>query len=60
MTPSKKLTDMIQLTLNRYPFNSIVVPCPCLAGHPYPAKKDCEYCNGTGKIMYGLSEVEVV
>jgi len=50
----------LQEILLRYPFQSLVVPCPCRSGHPYPAGPGCSHCNGTGKIMYGIEEVEVV
>ena len=50
----------LQEILLRYPFQFLVVPCPCRSGSPYPAVSDCSYCIRTWKIMYGIAEVEVV
>ncbi|WP_409199140.1 hypothetical protein [Methanospirillum lacunae] len=40
-------------------YRNIIVPCVCCAGHPFPADPYCEYCSSTGKIMYGIADVEV-
>ena len=60
MSDLKSHTDLIQDLLNLHPYHNVLVPCVCCSGHPYPPKKDCEYCEGTGKIMYGLADVEVI
>ena len=60
MTSLEEITTEIRDYLNLHSFRNALVPCPCTSGTPYPAKKDCELCGGTGKIMYGLADVEVV
>ena len=44
---------------NEGDFSSVIVPCPCTSGHLFPASSACKLCNGTGKISYGLTDVEV-
>jgi len=48
----------LQEILLRYPFQSLVVPCPCRSGSPNPAVPDCPRYDRV--IMYGIAEVEVV
>ncbi len=59
MNSSSPRSEELQSVLENYPYHSIIVPCPCTSGSPFPAQPDCLFCNGTGKIMYGLAEVEV-
>ena len=60
MSKTQEEIDLIQSILNIYPFRNILVPCVCRSVHPFPAKPGCEFCQGTGKIRYGLAEVEVI
>jgi|GEM_PF-2289125 len=60
MTPVKEKTNTIQELLNLHPYRNALVPCVCVAGSPFPPNPDCEFCDGRGKIMYSLSEVEVI
>jgi hypothetical protein len=41
-------------------YKNIIVPCVCLTGYPFPPSPDCEYCEGSGRISYGIAEVEVI
>lgn len=59
MNSSSSRSKELQSVLEMYPYHSIIVPCPCTSGNPFPAQSDCPFCDGTGKIMYGLAEVEV-
>lgn len=40
-------------------YRNVIVPCVCCAGHPVYPDSNCQYCAGTGKIMYGIADVEV-
>jgi hypothetical protein len=56
------LLEMCEKVLNdlNLAYRNVVVPCVCCSGHPFPPDPDCQYCQGTGKIMYGIADVEVV
>lgn len=53
-------TNLVEGLLHLHPIRSVVVPCVCRAGHPFPSSPDCAYCEGYGKILYGIAEVEVI
>ena len=53
-----ELTDLLA-GIPDIEYRNIVVPCVCCSGHPFPPDPDCQYCLGSGKIMYGIADVEV-
>jgi hypothetical protein len=52
---------IIRELVDEHGITSVVLRCPCACDANSPngkPKADCEYCNGDGKVQYGIDEVE--
>jgi hypothetical protein len=59
VTPNDSIIDELR---EEHAIMSVTLPCPCTtdanSATPGNPKPYCEFCKGTGKIEYGINEVE--